>query len=86
MSPNPFNHTKLSESYIVEISTSGQRGYFAHLLHSEDLGGHMYFQDNVLVAFSGVSQIPEEVQDLIISMGFFIPSGTKKTGGAYHVA
>ena len=86
MSRNPFTHTMLSESNIVEISTTGQRGYFAHLLHSEDLGGHIYFENNVLIAFSGVSQIPEEVQELIISKGFIIPAGTKKTGGAYHVA
>jgi len=73
MSETNFDKLTHTKHYTVEVSTEEQRGYFEHLIHGDERGGGLWFEDNVLTDYDGVAVLPKEVYTALREMGFVVP-------------
>lgn len=58
--------------FEVHVDTKAQYGSFEHEDYGEDYGGGLWFSDNELVDFDGVSILPKDVGEAIKQLGLKI--------------
>lgn len=61
--------TTTKNGFEVGIHKTGDHGYFEHEEYGEEIGGQLWFENYRLVDFDGVIVLPEEVADIIQSLG-----------------
>jgi len=68
-----FNMKTKTPHYQVEVNTERQRGFFEHHIHGDEVGGGLWFEDNVLIDYDGTFELPKEVFTALIEMGITVP-------------
>ena len=68
-----FDMKTTTRHYQVEVSTERQRGFFEHLIHGDEVGGGLWFEDNVLIDYDGTIELPKEVFTALREMGLTVP-------------
>jgi len=56
--------------YEIYIDAEKQYGYYEHDVFGEDMGGGLWFENNTLVDYDGLSTLPVEVIKGIQELGF----------------
>lgn len=56
--------------FEVGVHEGNEYGYFEHEEYGEELGGGLWFENNELIEFDGVMLLPDEVADILQSLGF----------------
>lgn len=64
-----------TKNYTIEIMDE-QRGYFEHNVYGDENGGGLWFEDEKLVDFDGVSMLPIEVADALIKFNYKVDKET----------
>jgi len=66
--PYNFNQDLSTERYTVQIDTAAQYGYFQN--NNTGTEGGLWFQDNVLVDYDGVFELPKQVHAALTNAGY----------------
>ena len=66
--PYSFNQDLSTERYTVQVDTAAQYGYFEN--NTTGTGGGLWFQDNVLVDYDGVFELPKQVHAALVGAGY----------------
>ena len=64
--------TKYETKNFEVVLLSETRGYFEHHELGDNCGGGLWFDDNELVDYDGVYYLPDEVLDVLESVGINI--------------
>lgn len=69
-----YNYTKTTKGkFEVGIDKDEQYGYFEHEDYGDEYGGGLWFEDDELVDYDGISgYVPQDVADAIVELGFKI--------------
>jgi hypothetical protein len=63
-----FNQDLSTERYTVQIDTAAQYGYFQN--NNSGTEGGLWFQDNTLIDYDGVFELPKEVHAALTNAGY----------------
>lgn len=65
-----YNLDISTANYEIMIDTEEQYGFFEHHTHGDEIAGGLWFDGKALVDYDGVFELPEEVSDAIVSIGY----------------
>lgn len=68
-----FDKSDTGKNYKVEIDSNNQYGCFEHLRVGDASGGCLWFSNNELTDYDGVSVLPKSVIESIRKLGFVVP-------------
>lgn len=74
MSIMKFDKSVNDGFFTVEVCTAEQRGYFEHNTRGDEMGGEMFFDENVLVDYDGTTHLPNAVIAALRFLGFTVPN------------
>lgn len=61
-----------TENFEIRVSESTQYGYFEHKDLGDNCGGGLWFENNELVGYDGVEELPIEVVTALRDHGFLL--------------
>ena len=69
---NNIDHAK-SENYEVKVDLNKKHSYFQNIKNGDESdSGGLYFENNTLVDYDGVFELPVEVIEIVKVMGFTV--------------
>ena len=68
------SRVKNTDNFEVGIREDNKTGWFHHHKYGDEFGGGLWFENNKLTDYDGISDfLPDEVIEAIVNFGFNIP-------------